>query len=618
MKKNYLFLLLFLIFFLPLIAKADAQESIVIKLKNSEKLYKVTMTGNEDIHQVINDFENQPQIDFVVPNNSYSIAMTPNDTFYSSQWYLSKIGAQTAWDTTLGSSDVIIAVLDTGVDIDHPDLANNIWINSDEVASNGIDDDNNGFIDDRYGWDFVDEVADPNPKYDLGWTAAGIHHGTVIAGAAAALGNNSQGIIGVASNVRIMSIRVLDGLGVGDTRDVYEGIIYAMNNGADFINLSFVGDNSDALLNTGINLAWEAGVPIFAAAGNNNINLNISPKYPVCSEHVIGVAGTNQSDVRWYSNASSGSNYGSNCIDISAPSTSFIGTVVYNPSQGLNDYYLSGWSGTSVATPLVAAAAALAKSNESNSTSTEILDRIYELAINIDSVNPTISGQMGNGRLDITNMFTEPISLSSVYKIMTGSGYGQSPVVKIFDIGGNAQSEFEAYASTFPNGLNIAAGDLDGDGVQEIVTGAGSGGSPQVRTFDQEGNPIFTPGFFAYNSNFRGGVHVATADLNGDGIDEIIAGAGDNGGPQVRTFDRYGTPIFTPGFFAYDPYFRGGVHVATGDLNMDGQAEIITGAGFGGGPHIRVFDRYGAVTLTPGFFAYDSNFRGGVFVSTIK
>ena len=611
MKNLIIFLAVFSLLLIPTIGHAAEPSKVILKNKNSDQLFELTVNDglNQEIRRIADEIE------FIVPSHQYRIAYTPNDTYYSNLWYLQTIGAPTAWDTTLGSAEIVVAVLDTGVDIDHPDLTGSLWVNTDEINGNGIDDDNNGFIDDYYGWDFVEEIADPNPKFDAGWTESGIHHGTVISGAIAATANNSEGVVGVAPRVKVMPVRVLDGQGVGDTRDVYQGILYAMNNGADFINLSFVGDNIDTLLSSGISQAWQAGVPIFAAAGNSNTNLNVSPKYPVCNENVIGVAGTNQSDIRWQSSQTSGSNYGSNCVDISAPATGFFGAVVYDLSQGLNDYYMNGWSGTSVATPLVAAAAALAKSHESGSTFTEIMDRLYEISENIDTVNPAINGQMGSGRLDIATLFNEAISLSSVDKIMTGSGYGQAPVAKIFDINGNTQSEFEAYASTFPNGLNIAAGDLDGDGVDEIVTGAGSGGAPQVRTFDQDGNPIFTPGFYAYNSTFRGGVHVATADLDGDGKAEIIAGAGDGGAPHIRTFDRYGTPVYTPGFYAFGENFRGGVHVASGDLDGNGIDEIIAGAGNNGAPQIRTFDRGGNPVFTPGFYAYDSTFRGGVNVA---
>ena len=264
-------------------------DSIVIKLQNSDKVYKINLSPNEDIDVILEKLVKVPQIEYATPNFKYKIAKTPDDSHYSSQWYLEKVGAPDAWETTTGSQDVIIAVLDTGVDINHPDLSANIWHNNSEIPNNGLDDDNNGYIDDYYGWDFISESSDPLPKYDDGWTESGIHHGTVVAGVAGAEGNNGIGISGLNWSIKIMPIRVLDGAGLGDTSNVYKGIKYAVNNGADFINLSFVGDNQDSLLNSAIQEAWEAGIIIFAAAGNNNINLNNSPRYPVCNEYVIGV-----------------------------------------------------------------------------------------------------------------------------------------------------------------------------------------------------------------------------------------------------------------------------------------------------------------------------------------
>ncbi|XOU94754.1 MAG: S8 family serine peptidase [Candidatus Kerfeldbacteria bacterium] len=566
-KSRYLFGIVFLGIILimsPDIVMSEnidnVTDSIVLKLNNNDKLYKIDLAEHEDYEQLIIDLENEPQIDFVLPNHKYELVLTPNDTHYSSEWYLDKINAPTAWDFTTGSNEVIIAVLDTGVDIDHPDLLTNIWINTDEIPGNGIDDDLNGFIDDYNGWDFVGEIADPNPKFDSGWTESGIHHGSVVAGTAAAIGNNGLGVAGLTWNVKIMPVRVLDSAGVGDTRDVYEGINYAVNNGADFINLSFVGNNLDTLLENGINNAWLNNVTIFAAAGNDNIDMDVSPRYPVCNEHIIGVGGVDQNDVKWSRNTTTGSNYGA-CVDIVAPATGFISTAFYDPSNSLNSYYLNGWSGTSLSTPLVSAAAALAKSFDMSATPDQIIQRIYDESVNINFLNTAYTGKLGNGRLDLVNIFSSPINTTSLYDIITGLGAGSTPQVKVFQVDGTLETDFLAYVSSFEGGVSVAAGDLDGDGIDEIVTGVGNGGGPQVRTFDRYGNIIFTPGFFAYGENFRGGVNVAVGDLDGDGLAEIIAGAGNGGGPQVRTFDRYGVVTISNGFFAYDLDLRGGVKV---------------------------------------------------------
>ena len=198
--------------------------------------------------------------------------------------------------------------------------------------------------------------------------------------------------------------------------------------------------------------------------------------------------------------------------------------------------------------------------------------------------------------------------------IVIGAGPGGGPQVRVFEPDGTLISQFFAYSETFRGGINVAVGDLDNDGGNEIVTGTGPGGGPQVRIFDLYGNPKFTNGFFAYAEHVRNGVYVAVGDLNGDGYGEIVTGTGAGSGPHVRTFDRFGKPIFSPGFFAYAEHVRNGVYVTTGDLDGNGKDEIITGTGPGSGPHVRTFNYVGQPVFTPGFFPYDSAFRGGVRV----
>jgi len=183
--------------------------------------------------------------------------------------------------------------------------------------------------------------------------------------------------------------------------------------------------------------------------------------------------------------------------------------------------------------------------------------------------------------------------------------------VTIYEEDGTQMTSFYPYSNTYKNGINIAVGDLNGDGRAEIVTGTENGGGPHVRIFNKDGFLIH-PGFFAYDEQFRGGVHVAIGDINGDHINEIITGAGKGGGPHVRVFTKDGTAI-SPGFFAYDEEFHGGVHVSAGDVNGDGIDEIITGAGKGGGPHVRVFDERGNIKNQ--FFAFDPTETQGVEIA---
>jgi len=186
--------------------------------------------------------------------------------------------------------------------------------------------------------------------------------------------------------------------------------------------------------------------------------------------------------------------------------------------------------------------------------------------------------------------------------------------VDIYDSAGNLYKRFYPYTESYTGGINITAGDLDQDGDMEIVTGTDRGGGPHIRIFNHDG-VLINPGFFAYGKGFRGGVNVTIGDLDGDGWKEIIAGAGVGGGPHIRVFGLDGR-VINPGFFAYDPGFRGGVNVAVGDIDGDGIDEIIAGAGQGGGPHVKVFDKTGTLLFSEGFFAFDVSDRDGVKVTS--
>jgi hypothetical protein len=172
--------------------------------------------------------------------------------------------------------------------------------------------------------------------------------------------------------------------------------------------------------------------------------------------------------------------------------------------------------------------------------------------------------------------------------------------------------DFLAYDARFHGGVRVAVGDVNGDGVDDIITAPGFGGSPDIRVFDGVTGALMTE-FMAFDPNFNGGAFVAAKDLNGDGHADIIVGAGAGGGPEVKAFSGLDGSKLAD-FYAYDVRFKGGVTVAAGDLAGNGSQDIITGAGPGGGPHVKEFSSTG-VSLGGGFYAYDPNFNGGVSVS---
>ncbi|MGL4421579.1 MAG: FG-GAP-like repeat-containing protein, partial [Gemmataceae bacterium] len=173
--------------------------------------------------------------------------------------------------------------------------------------------------------------------------------------------------------------------------------------------------------------------------------------------------------------------------------------------------------------------------------------------------------------------------------------------------------EFFPYEDTFRGGVLVAAGDVNGDGRADIITGTGIGGGPRVQVFDGASGAVLT-NFFAYEDSFRGGVQVAAGDINGDGKADVITGTGVGGGPRVSAFDASNTTVYA-NFFAYEDSFRGGVQVASGDINGGG-ADIITGTGLGGGPRVSAFDGKNTASRIADFQAFEPNFRGGVRVAS--
>jgi len=546
----------------------------------------------------------------------------PNDPYYSNQWYLSRIQAPAAWEKINRSPNITIAVIDAGVQINHPDLQDNIWTNEKEIPDNQIDDDHNGFIDDVHGWDFVGNVPDPSPKFDEGWIESGISHGTMVAGIIAATGDNHRGIVGLTWQAKIMPLRALNDKGEGRISEVIRALDYAVHNGADIINLSFVGFNYSQGLQDAIQRAYDAGVIVVAAAGNEQAdgegyNTDKNPIYPACYDGkngenmVIGVAATDALDQK-----AGFSSYGFKCVDIAAPGVSFFGTITYGGNPVERDKYYDGfWSGTSMAAPVVSGALALIEEINPQLKPTEAVNILLQSADNISRLNPIYLGQLGSGRINLEralNLAQERL-YSRLGRILLSpaswpleTSSSSSPELLIADKNGAA---WQHWPLTGKAGNNFAAGDVDGNGEEEIISGGASGQDPYINIYAPDGK--LRGRFPVYDRNFKGGFSLAVADVNDDGLAEIIVGAGPGGGPHIRIFDHKGR--LKGQFFAFETGFRGGVNVAAGNIDGQGAAEIIAARGQGGMPEIKIFDRRGK--LRGQFFAFEKKFRGGVNVA---
>jgi len=543
---------------------------------------------------------------------SASAAVKPNDFYYQNQWYLSKIQADSAWNIISSSPDIVIAVIDGRIQLDHPDLKGNIFTNNQEIIADGRDNDDNGFIDDIQGWNFVDNTPYTPVQFNPSWTEAGVSHGTMVAGIIAAKGNNKIGVAGVTWSAKIMPLRVLNDKGEGRASDVIRAIDYAINNGADIINLSFVSFNYSQALQEVINRAHKAGVIIVAAAGNEQSNgfgydIDKTPIYPACydgsfSENmVIGVAATDALDQK-----TKFSSYGFHCVDLTAPGISFFNTVT--TGSDINDpgkIYDGYWSGTSMATPLVSGTLALIMEANPKLSASEAVNILFASTDNVSRLNPDYSGQLGNGRLNVLKAVgmakTKLYSSLARLVVITNEGAKNS---KLTAVNGDLVSE-----ENIKSGSNVASGDVNGNNLDELVVGAGVGQEPTIKILNSAGKLLKE--FLVFDKKFLGGVNVAVNDLDGNGQAEIIVAAASQGNSQVRIFNNQGKLLRE--FFADSKNWRGGLSLAAGDLDGKRNKQIVVGFTAGLAPVVKIFTSEGKILGS--FYAYEKQFRGGIKVA---
>ena len=545
-----------------LISKKDSSKSA--KLEN---IYSIQVEPTDSLPTVFERLKSDPLVESVQWNYIYEPDAIPNDPNYSQQWAHSKTQAPQAWDLTTGNSNVVIALIGTGVKWDHEDLAANIWTNSKEIAANNIDDDANGFIDDVRGWNF--ESNNGNPMDVNG-------HETSVAGVAAAASNNAKGIAGVCWKCKIMPLRVSY-----TSVQVTNALYYAINNGVKIVNMSFgsydpLKYGPDTMVENAVNFGTSQGVLMVATAGNESVN---TKRFPGALENVIGVAATDSTDAR-----AGFSNYG-DWVDVAAP-----GSGIY--STTLTGY--GGVNGTSFSAPYVSGIAGLIFSRN---PTLSFSDARLIIEYTVDKI--TADRFIGSGRMN-TNRSVSSNSRPSLFAVIKspnnngmlpdtgsqeiwGTVLGDSYVLEYKDVNSSTWTQLSTGTETV-NGL---LGRLDtailSSTMYNLRLKSFKGSASDIHEIRLYAGQGFQSGF---PKDLGGGAIVspaAIADIDGNGDLEIVIGS--NSG-KVFVLNHDGS--YYPGWpkSAPSPYVFGAP--AVGDIDGDGKVEIVvaTYGGFTTGGHV--------------------------------
>ncbi len=348
-----------------------------------DRIYIVQLERGSDVRGVARVLSADPGIEYAEPDYIAHQIEIPDDPRYTEQWALNRIQVEEAWQAVPTAPGVLIAILDSGIDVEHPDLQPNLWANPGEIAANGLDDDANGYVDDTLGWNFVynnNDIADDNG------------HGSLVSGIAAARTGNSLGIAGVCGRCRIMPVKVMQPSGAANYSAIAAGITYAVDKGARIVNLSLGGYSDSSALRDALEYASTQNAVVVAGAGNDNTGV---PFYPAAYDNVTAVAGTSMSDTR-----SASSNYGA-WVDVSAPSEDILTTAMGS------DYVTT--SGTSMASPFAAGLAGLLVSLHPDWAPALVHSQMVHTADPIDALNPGFESKLGSGRINAARAVQSPV-----------------------------------------------------------------------------------------------------------------------------------------------------------------------------------------------------------------
>lgn len=326
-------------------ARSLALATKATRLKIVPDLEVLTLDKGTSVEQTIKDLSRNPHVQYAEPDFVLQATAIPDDPYYASQWGLHNAGAEEAWDSGAQNAfGMVVAIIDTGIDMTHPDLQQRIWVNPGEIAGDRIDNDRNGYVDDVNGWDFA---------YNDNAPSDGNGHGTHVAGTVGARGNDATGVAGVMWNVQLMPLKFLNDAGSGLTSNAIRAVQYATEKGVRVSNNSWGGGSFSQALYDAIKASRSVGHVFVAAAGNGGTdgigdNNDVTPMYPAsyALDNIVSVAAADRFDAR-----AAFSNYGKTSVDLGAPGVSILSTV-----RGSQYAY---YSGTSMAAPHVAGAAAM-------------------------------------------------------------------------------------------------------------------------------------------------------------------------------------------------------------------------------------------------------------------